>query len=240
MKSNIKLTVIYDNNPINENLQTDWGFACLLEFGKFKILFDTGDNGTILLSNMNKLGIKPRSISILVLSHHHHDHTGGIIEFLKINPNVEVFYPCSFPEVIIGSIKKSGAAAIPVSEFYEILSDIYILELHDSAIPEQCLVVRSKRGIIIVTGCAHPGIITLLRKVKMYFPNDPIYFVIGGFHLHKMTEEEATVIIHKIFKMNLETIAPTHCTGSPARKIFKEMFGDKYIECGAGKTIIID
>jgi 7,8-dihydropterin-6-yl-methyl-4-(beta-D-ribofuranosyl)aminobenzene 5'-phosphate synthase len=240
MKSNIKLTVLYDNNRENEDLQIDWGFACLIEIGKFKILFDTGDNGAILLNNMKKLGVSPRSISILVLSHHHHDHTGGLMEFLKNNPNVEVFFPKSFPGEIINVIKKSGAAAIPVPDFYEILSDMYILGLHDSAIPEQCLVVRSERGLIIVTGCAHPGIITVLGKVKILFPNELVYLVIGGFHLHKLTEEEIAIIISKLFRTNVLSIAPTHCTGNPARRIFKEVFGDKYIECGAGKTIILD
>ena len=51
------ITIIYDNNPFLKGLQTDWGFACLVEVGKTKLLFDTGDNGDILLSNMERLKI---------------------------------------------------------------------------------------------------------------------------------------------------------------------------------------
>ena len=53
----VNLTIIYDNNPMKNGLQTDWGFACLVEVGKTKLLFDTGDNGGILLGNMAKLNV---------------------------------------------------------------------------------------------------------------------------------------------------------------------------------------
>jgi 7,8-dihydropterin-6-yl-methyl-4-(beta-D-ribofuranosyl)aminobenzene 5'-phosphate synthase len=86
----VSITVIYDNNPFLKDLQTDWGFSCLVEIGKTRLLFDTGDNGGILLVNMSKLGIDPKSINLVFLSHFHHDHTGGLIDFLRANPSITV------------------------------------------------------------------------------------------------------------------------------------------------------
>jgi len=240
MKTNIKLTIVYDNKSMQKNLQTDWGFSCLVEFDKTKLLFDTGDNGSILLSNMNKLDIEPKNINTVFLSHFHHDHIGGLQEFLKKNSKVKIFYPQSFPLEIIDMIKNSGAMPVPVSDFVEIFQEVFSLGEIDGKIPEQSLALHSSKGIVVITGCAHPGIIKILEKAKNKFPNELIYLALGGFHLHRLNEDEINDIIQKIFDMGILTIAPAHCSGDIARKMFKEVFDKNYIEIGAGKIITID
>jgi 7,8-dihydropterin-6-yl-methyl-4-(beta-D-ribofuranosyl)aminobenzene 5'-phosphate synthase len=240
MKSNVKLTVVYDNNPMQKELQTDWGFSCLIETINNKILFDTGDNGDILLENMEKLGIDPKSIDIVFLSHFHHDHTGGLKDFLKINSKVKVFYPRSFPKEIIDVIINSDTVSVPVSDFLEILPDVYSLGEIDGNIPEQSLAFRSSAGIVIITGCAHPGILNILQKAKSDFPDEFVYLAFGGFHLHRLNEEEINEVIQKMFDMKIQIVAPTHCTGNTARTSFKEVFVGNYTEVGIGKVITID
>jgi len=67
----MKVTIIYDNEVYKEGLVADWGFSCLVEVKNTpKILFDTGTNGSILLSNMEKLGIEPVSIGEVFISHY--------------------------------------------------------------------------------------------------------------------------------------------------------------------------
>ena len=239
MKTGVKLTVIYDNNSLSDGLRTDWGFACLIEAGKTKILFDTGDNGKILLDNMEKLEINPQNIDILFLSHQDHDHTGGMTDFLKVNPGVKVYYPHSFPSALTDLIERSGAVSVPVSELVEILPDIYSLGEIAGKIPEQSLAVRSSEGLILVTGCAHPGIVNILEKMKSNFPDELICLIAGGFHLHRFDEEEIKNVVQKIVDMDVLSVAPTHCSGDPARNIFREIFGSDYIETGTGKIIEI-
>ena len=236
----VNITVVYDNNPMLKGLQTDWGFACLVEVGKIRILFDTGDKGDILLSNMEKHGIYPQSIDIVFLSHFHHDHTGGLKEFLKTNSKVKIYYPQSFPVETIDVIKNSGAALFPVSYSMKILQDVFTLGEIEGSIPEQSIAVRSPQGIVVIAGCAHPGIINILQKAKDEFPGELIYLAMGGFHLRHLNEEEINEVIQKIYDMDILTIAPTHCTGSKARKMFKEVFDADYIEIGAGKIVTID
>ncbi|MGE5363414.1 MAG: MBL fold metallo-hydrolase [Bacteroidota bacterium] len=74
----IKIAVIYDNNLVDERLQKDWGFSALIECGDKKILFDTGEDGRILLNNMEILGILPQIIGIVFISHADHDHVNGL------------------------------------------------------------------------------------------------------------------------------------------------------------------
>jgi 7,8-dihydropterin-6-yl-methyl-4-(beta-D-ribofuranosyl)aminobenzene 5'-phosphate synthase len=236
----VNLTIIYDNNPMKNGLQTDWGFACLVEVGKTKLLFDTGDNGGILLGNMAKLNIDPKSVGLVFLSHFHHDHTGGLRDFLKINPKVKVYFPQSFPAEIVEMIRNSGAALIPVSSFKELQTNIFSLGEFGGVIPEQSLAVRTSKGIVVVTGCAHPGIINILEKAKSNFSNELIYLSVGGFHLHRLNNDELKNIIQKIFDMDILTVVPVHCSGSAARKMFEDVFGDGYIDAGVGKIIKIE
>lgn len=236
---NLKLTILYDNNSFKESLQTDWGFACFIDTGKNKILFDTGDDGEILLSNMSKLGIDPKIIDTVFLSHFHHDHTGGLKDFLKINSNVTVYFPQSFPLELITLIKESGANPISVSDFTEILPDVFSSGEIKAAIPEQSLVIRRPNELIIITGCAHPGIVRIVQKIKDTFPDELIYLVLGGFHLLRSSEEEINDVIQKMYGMVVLSVAPTHCTGEAARKMFKDAFDADYVEIGVGKNFII-
>ena len=65
----MKVTIIYDNTAYKKELKADWGFSCLVEAFNRKILFDTGTDGNILLSNMKKLGIQPKDIQdIFIIS----------------------------------------------------------------------------------------------------------------------------------------------------------------------------
>jgi len=90
----MRIAVIYDNEALL-NLKSGWGFSCLVENEK-KVLFDTGWDGTILLSNLKALGINPKDIDIVVLSHDHWDHIGGLAQLLDVNPDVDVYVPSSF------------------------------------------------------------------------------------------------------------------------------------------------
>ena len=235
----VSITVIFDNNLFLKDLQTDWGFSCLVEIGKTKLLFDTGDNGMILLSNMTKLGIEPKNIDFIFLSHFHHDHTGGLSDILKINSKVTVYYPQSFPVQLVELIKNSGAKPVPISSFQELHPNIFSLGEITGAIPEQSLVVRTNKGIVVITGCAHPGIIEILQKTREQFPDEKIYLAIGGFHLYHQTQSEIYNKINEMTKMGIINVGPCHCSGDNARNLFSEVYSDNYIEIGVGSIIQI-
>ena len=236
----VSITVVYDNNPMLEAIQTDWGFACLVKVGKTKLLFDTGDKGNILLSNMTKLGIDPKSIDFIFLSHFHHDHTGGLSDFLIINSKVTIYYPQSFPVQLVELIKNSGAKPVPISSFQELHPNIFSLGEITGAIPEQSLVVRTNKGIVVITGCAHPGIIEILQRAREQFPDEKIYLAIGGFHLYHQTQSEINNKINEMTKMGIINVGPCHCSGDNARNLFNEIYSDNYIEIGVGSIIQIE
>jgi 7,8-dihydropterin-6-yl-methyl-4-(beta-D-ribofuranosyl)aminobenzene 5'-phosphate synthase len=155
----MKITLVYDNQA-NEGLKSGWGFSCLIETTE-KILFDTGDSGENLIYNLEQLNIQPESITGVVISHNHWDHTGGLKKFLKLNSNAKVFRPRS------------------LSKPTEISPSIYTTGALGRLIKEQSLVVNTEKGNLVITGCAHPGLANIIDKAT---PLGTIYGVLGGFH----------------------------------------------------------
>ena len=236
---NVKITIIYDNYQMKKGLETDWGFSCLVEVGKIRLLFDTGESGEILLRNMLKLGVDPENIDLVFLSHFHHDHTGGLSAFLKKNSKVTIYYPQSFPDQLIEEMKNSGAKLVKVFSFKELQANIYSLGELNDIVPEQSLAIRTLKGIVVITGCAHPGIINILEQAKGFFPNETIYLALGGFHLYRKTEDEIKKTMNKMLNMEIINAAPSHCSGNSARNLFNETYHNNYIETGTGKVIEI-
>jgi len=231
-------TVVYDNNPFNPELNTDWGFSCFIEGAQKNILFDTGNQGEILLSNMQKLGISPQKINIVFLSHSHKDHIGGLASLLKENPNITVFLPDFFPKKFKKSIKNLGASYQEVHSYQKILENVYTTGVIKGWIHEQSLILESNKGLILITACAHPRIVNIIRIVKELTKKE-IYMIFGGFHLTGFENHEIEEIIRVFKEQNVEKAGPCHCSGKEARDLFKQAYGKNYIHIGVGKKITI-
>jgi 7,8-dihydropterin-6-yl-methyl-4-(beta-D-ribofuranosyl)aminobenzene 5'-phosphate synthase len=91
--SNAQITVLYDAFGKRADLQKDWGFSALVEYGGKRILFDTGDNPDILEHNAKANGVDLSRLDFVVLSHRHGDHIGGMDYLLRVNPNVKIYAP---------------------------------------------------------------------------------------------------------------------------------------------------
>ena len=235
---NVSITTIYDNYQYNPGLKTGWGFSCLVKTENITLLFDTGGDSETLLSNMEKLKILPSEVDIIVLSHIHGDHTGGLKGFLEKNSKVKVYLPKSFPSSFKTDVESEGATAIDVHEPIEIEKGTYTTGELGVLIKEQSLIINTEKGIIVITGCAHPGIVNIVRKAKE-ITNENIYLVLGGFHLGGVSDSNLKSIIADFRKLGVEKVAPCHCSGDRCRELFKEEYKDNFISNGVGKIIEI-
>lgn len=233
------LTVVYNNIAHNRNLKTSWGNACLIEGEEETILFDTGGDGSILLSNLKELGIDSSDIDVVVLSHIHGDHIGGLWEFLKKNSKIRVYFPHSFPQSFKDRVRSYGAEAISVSKSTEICKGIYSTGEMGTSIKEQSLIVRTGKGLVILTGCAHPGIVNIVEESQKLL-NERTFLVLGGFHLMGYSKKEIQGIIEKLRQLGVEKIAPNHCTGERATEMFKKEWGKDFIDAGCGAIIKVN
>lgn len=233
------ITIVYDNYQISPELKTAWGFGCVINTPDIDILFDTGGDSNTLLSNMEKMNINPVDIDIVIISHIHGDHIGGLEGFLKKNSNVKVYIPASFPDSIKGSIISLGAEYVVISEAGEICRDIYTTGEMGETIKEQSLILNTEKGIVVITGCAHPGIVEIVKRAKEIVPGRNIYLVMGGFHLGSASDRKLKGIIESFRELGVEKVAPSHCSGNRCRELFKEEYKSDYIDSGAGKKINI-
>jgi 7,8-dihydropterin-6-yl-methyl-4-(beta-D-ribofuranosyl)aminobenzene 5'-phosphate synthase len=234
--SNATLTIVYDNYEYDNRLKTGFGFSCLVKTKNKSILFDTGSDSETLLGNMEKLGINPKDIGIIVLSHIQWDHVGGLKGFLEKNSDVEVYVPKSFPSDFKNEIKSYGASVIDVYDTIKIFDGIYSTGELGVPIKEQSLIIKTEKGLIVITGCAHPGIVNIVKESKRLTKED-IYLVIGGFHLGGKSDYEIRDILESFRKLGVKKVAPCHCTGDGAINLFKEEYKEDFIKVGVGKEI---
>lgn len=208
----MKITIIYDNEVSIGNLEAGWGFASLIEIPNAPpILFDTGADAPTLMRNMKELGIDAGHIGIIVISHVHGDHTGGLRSLLEVNKEAELYLPASLRISIPG--RKISAVTKPL----EIAEDVFSTgELKGI---EQSLAIKTEKGILVIVGCSHPGVGEIIDAASRF---GKVYGIIGGFHGFRDFSR----------LRDLSLIVPCHCT--QYKSDILELFPQQSIKCGAG------
>jgi 7,8-dihydropterin-6-yl-methyl-4-(beta-D-ribofuranosyl)aminobenzene 5'-phosphate synthase len=232
----IQIAVVYDNNPYKEGFPTAWGFACLVKGAAKTILFDTGGNDALLLANMNKLGINPKEIDLVFLSHIHGDHVGGLKGFLQENKNVTVFFPHSFPAYFKADLAAFGVQTVEIRDPALICKSVYSTGELGIGIKEQSLIIHTDKGLILITGCAHPGIENIVKAVRNLIEAE-VLLAMGGFHLGAASRPVIEEIVCALEQSGVRYVGPCHCSGDLARQLFKTKYGNRYIDVGVGRII---
>jgi 7,8-dihydropterin-6-yl-methyl-4-(beta-D-ribofuranosyl)aminobenzene 5'-phosphate synthase len=233
----LRITIVFDNNPFAQGLETSLGFACVIEGLEKTILFDTGSEGRMLLANMEKLGFALEDIGIVVLSHDHWDHTGGLGAFLQQNSKVSVFLPADFPPDFKNTVRETGASVVEVSNRCEICRGAWSTGVLGDGIREQSLLCESPTGGVLITGCAHPGIVKIVKVAKTIKPD--IVLVMGGFHLGSASIGNLQAIAARFQDLKVSKVIATHCSGERARAVFTETYGEQAMLAGAGSVISV-
>jgi len=233
----IRLTVVYDNYALSEDYTTDWGFACMITGTEKNILLDTGNDADIFFDNMDILGVRPQDANLVVISHTHKDHTTGLFPFLDINSDVSVYLPTSFSQQYIANIEATGATVVTPSTAVEICKDVHLTGPMGTSMIEQSLVMDTAMGIVVITGCGHPGIVKIVQKAKEMLGKD-VYLVLGGFHLMSKRDSQVLDIIQEFRGLGVQKVGPSHCTGDRAIELFSREYGEDFVEFGVGEISI--
>jgi 7,8-dihydropterin-6-yl-methyl-4-(beta-D-ribofuranosyl)aminobenzene 5'-phosphate synthase len=199
----------------SRNLKEGWGFSSLIEIPNTPpILFDTGADSPTLLHNMKEMGIDARHIGTIVISHAHDDHTGGLRGILEINKEAEIYVPASFGGVIPGRKVTTVTEPLQISE--EVFSTGELKGI------EQSLAIKTDKGIMVITGCSHPGVGEIIDTASRF---GKVYGIIGGFHGFRDFSRLS----------GLSLISPCHCTQYKSE--IMELFPEQCIRCGAGLVL---
>lgn len=236
-QSELKISVLFDNRRENPSLQEGWGLSLFIEHGDKKILFDTGGSLEKFVKNSEQLSIRPEAITHLIISHRHWDHRTGLTYVLeRLNRTSKVYLPKFFCEPFLKMKYRTFSLKRGIS-FQEIEKDVFILTLNGGfLLYEQTLLFSTSNGVVVITGCAHPGIIKILQEVKDRFPRMPISCVVGGFHLYKAPFLHTREIVRSFQAHGVERVAPCHCSGVDIIQQFQEAYRGNFLKIGAGSV----
>ena len=129
-----------------------------------------------------------------------------------------------------------GAEIETVSGPRQLMDNVHSTGEMGWAIKEQALIVDTRKGLIVMTGCAHPKVADMAERAKTYRDKN-IYLLMGGFHLSGSSDAKIRSIIKRLKALGVEKVAPSHGTGDKAIQLFREAWGNDYIEGGLGAII---
>ncbi len=235
----ITVTILYDNKAFAPGTEPDWGYSCLIQGTEKTILFDAGTNPDIFYRNVETLAVDLSDVELVVISHEHGDHTGALPRFFEGNTNVSVYHPASFSSEFVTSVKQGNATPVPVTQPVEIVQDVYLTGEMGDEIKEQALILKTGEGLVIITGCSHPGIVDILERAEEVLDED-IYMVLGGFHLMRHSDEAVSGIVRRFKQLGVKKCGAMHCTGDEQIGSFKEAYGENFVPMGVGKVLAFE
>ena len=235
----------------------EWGFAALVEADGNRILFDTGAHPDTVLKNVRELGIDLAGIKDVVLSHHHDDHTNGLLtlrrELSKLKPeSMSVVHVgdgifLSRPDkdgketnILVNAkseFENTGGRFVIHSKPAELVPGVWLTGLVPRKYPEKnypdrkvktkdgiiadtvpedlSMVIRTAKGLVVLTGCGHSGVVNLLDYSHELFKSD-VYAAIGGFHLFGLDDSQLDWTAAKLKEFGVQNFVGAHCTGIEA------------------------
>lgn len=276
----MKITSIIDNISHNKFIKSEHGLSLLIELNGKKILFDTGSSD-LLLDNAKKLNLDLSDIDILIISHGHYDHMGGMRSFFSLNKKAKVYIKrqvCQkyyikkqfFYKYVSGDLalfEEFKDRFIYIDNNTEIIDNVYIIAqiseidkcayiknsmyklnnltlFKDPLDHELLLAIIHNNNLTVITGCSHNGIINMVNEVKLYFPNQKIQNLIGGFHLKGLKKSnEKSIINHlasELKKYNIEKIYTCHCTSYKYYLMLKDILNNQIEYLGISDVVISD
>jgi len=233
----IRIVVLVDNNPYRQDLEKAWGLSVYVEADEVRLLFDTGPDPMVLEANARRLGIDLSKIDFVVISHAHGDHTGGLRLLASIKPGMVVYVPPD--RSLINYVRGLGLEPIQVNNTIEVSRGIYVVKPLYGPPIEEALAIKTGRGLVILVGCSHPGVVNIVGQAVKDSGIKP-YIVLGGFHIGGASLQKVRKVASQLVEMGVEKIYPLHCSGDNVRSYLANHYKDNYGGRGVGLEIIIN
>jgi 7,8-dihydropterin-6-yl-methyl-4-(beta-D-ribofuranosyl)aminobenzene 5'-phosphate synthase len=235
----MKIQVLFNSESVQKGLLTGWGVSFLVDN---HVLFDTGEDAHYLKNNVDILGINLKHLKAVVLSHDHWDHTGGVSYVIQQKDDVRIYICPGFQSDFKQTLSGYYADVIEAYNFTRVTSRVYSTgeipgTYKGRNISEQALILKTEKGFSVITGCAHPGIIRILKRVKEQLGVQEFYAVFGGFHLRDHSRKEIEEIVKQFVALKVKKVGPTHCTGTEAQQLFQQEYKESCLTMKVGEII---
>jgi len=246
----------------------EWGFSAVVDVDGHRLLFDTGDRPDTVLNNIRELKVDLAGITDVVLSHNHHDHTGGFMTLrralLQRNPaalsrahvgkgifaarKADDGRALEFMATTRRDFETGGGHFIEYDHPVELWNGVWLtgpvprkypernwsghVQIQtpegwkEDTIPEDMsLVINTDRGLVVVSGCGHAGIVNTLEYARAAIRNAPIHAALGGFHLYQLDDAKLQWTASKLREFGVANFLGAHCTGIESTYKIRELLG---------------
>jgi len=270
------VTVLCENCVFsNVGAIAEHGWAAFIETDQGNFLFDTGQ-GKAIINNARYFNKDLSTIKGIIISHHHIDHTGGLLSVLKETGKINVYsHPDLFKDSYLIRGEKEKHIGIPFrrkvlesrganfkfnTNFKEIILGLFLTGevprktefekgdkgqvvktergyVKDPILDDQTIIIDNEKGLFIILGCAHAGIINILNYAIQKTGKQHIHTVIGGTHLGPESEEVREKSIQALKKFDIGRIGVSHCTGLKTSVLLSQEYGDRFFFCNVGTVV---
>jgi 7,8-dihydropterin-6-yl-methyl-4-(beta-D-ribofuranosyl)aminobenzene 5'-phosphate synthase len=207
------------------------------------ILFDTGISSDGVVENAKRMGLELSEVEYIVLSHGHYDHFGGLVSALKTIGKARLplivhedmfrtrgtansdgtirIYP-EFPTkehliandtiLVTGEIPRDASFEKGFLQHKTLINGTW--QPDPLILDDRATVFNVKgKGLVIISGCAHAGIINTITYAQRITGVPRVYAVMGGFHLAGKENERIKQTVKEFKQVNPKLVVPSHCTG---------------------------
>jgi 7,8-dihydropterin-6-yl-methyl-4-(beta-D-ribofuranosyl)aminobenzene 5'-phosphate synthase len=144
----------------------------------------------------------------------------------SIKPGMRVYVPPD--KSLISYVENLGLKPIQVNSTVEVSEGIYVVKPLYGPPVEEALAIKTGKGLVILVGCSHPGVVNIVRQAVKDIGMRP-YIVLGGFHMAGATAQEVQEVASQLVEMGVEKIYPLHCSGDAIRSYLAEHYKES---CG--------
>jgi 7,8-dihydropterin-6-yl-methyl-4-(beta-D-ribofuranosyl)aminobenzene 5'-phosphate synthase len=256
----------------------EWGFSALVVVDGHRVLFDTGARPETVLQNARELKIDLSGVTEVILSHHHGDHTGGLVtlrrELARLNPKAldranvgaGIFLSRPGPDgretnqaaAIKGEYEALGGTFVIVERPTQLFPGAWLTgpvprlhpeknwtlkrtirypdgrQVEDNVPEDMSLVLDTDRGLVVVSGCGHAGIINTLEYARRQIRESPVHAALGGFHLFEADAATLDWTAAKLRSFAVGNLLGAHCTGIEAVFGLRQRLGLARATCAVG------
>jgi 7,8-dihydropterin-6-yl-methyl-4-(beta-D-ribofuranosyl)aminobenzene 5'-phosphate synthase len=233
----VRVTILVDScaaqpPSVRAGLLGEWGLAAYVH--DYRTLLDAGLSGAVLLNNMRALDIDPDEPDVLVLSHRHADHTGGLRALLdaRSRPLAVVAHVNLFAGARLSNVnftreylESRGARLVLIREPYRVTEGVWVsgeiprrwgpshAPADDTVPDDMALYIRHPRGLVAITGCGHAGVENVVEYGLQLAGAGRLYAIVGGLHLVGLPDARVREVAEYLRRRSPGLVVGAHCTG---------------------------
>ncbi len=238
--SSVRVTTLVDNEVWRKGLASVWGLSLYVEMDvkreRHVILMDTSGSFETFSKNVLQLDVDLSAVEAIFITHWHGDHCGSLSHVLPLlKQSTPVCVP-SKSSVGMREIKEAGGVPRVCSEPVELMEGA--MSTGDLGGEHSLFMNVKGKGLVVLAGCSHPGIISIVKRARRVSGVSKVCAVIGGFHMSGVYERKS--VGEFVDEIDVALVSPCHCTGAEAKNSIANVMGARCVRNGSGRIFLFE